>query len=119
MTCRPQRLTVNQPFPAFMAPMNARRRDGADEMAGPLIPRGATRLAGWRRQLTSLSGGLIAAVVAACIMVGGLEAWHAWASRATTIASDKIETANLARSLAQHVHDLVQAADVVLIHTRE
>lgn len=88
-------------------------------MAGPLITRGSAVLSGCRRRLASLPAALVAAVIAACIMVGGLEGWHAWESRSAMIEADKIELANLARSLAQHVHDLVQAADVVLIHMRE
>jgi diguanylate cyclase (GGDEF)-like protein/PAS domain S-box-containing protein len=71
------------------------------------------------RRIISLFGGLVTAVAAVCLMVAGLEGWHTWEARSITIAADKVETENLTRSLAQHAHDLVQAADVVLIGVRE
>jgi diguanylate cyclase (GGDEF)-like protein/PAS domain S-box-containing protein len=70
-------------------------------------------------RLTSLSGGLVIAVVIACLMIVGVEGWHAWESHSQIIAADEIDRTNLTRSLAQHAHDLVQAADVVLLHMRE
>lgn len=71
------------------------------------------------RRIISLFGGLVTAVAAVCLMVAGLEGWHTWEARAITIAADKVETENLTRSLAQHAHDLMQAADVVLAGVRE
>jgi len=68
---------------------------------------------------TSLSSALAITVVAVCLMVVGLEGWHTWDARITAIAADKVETANLSRSLAQHVHDLMQAVDVVASGVRE
>ncbi|MGD0102405.1 MAG: diguanylate cyclase [Rhodopila sp.] len=69
--------------------------------------------------LTSLSSGLAMTMVAVCLMVVGLEGWHTWDARTTAIAADKVETENLARSLAQHAHDLMQAVDIVVSGVRE
>ena len=52
------------------------------------------------RRLTSVSGGLAAAVIAACLMIVGVEGWHAWESRSQIIAADEIDRTNLTRSLA-------------------
>jgi diguanylate cyclase (GGDEF)-like protein/PAS domain S-box-containing protein len=63
-----------------------------------------------------------AVLVSACLMglaMVGLDGWRTWESRSVTIAEDKIETANLAQSLAQQTHDTIQAADTVLIGLRE
>jgi diguanylate cyclase (GGDEF)-like protein/PAS domain S-box-containing protein len=58
-------------------------------------------------------------VIAACVLAVGLESWPTWRGRTVAIRQDKIETANLARSLAQHAHDMVQTADAVLIGLSE
>jgi signal transduction histidine kinase len=71
------------------------------------------------RRRTSPLGTLVAAIVLVCLFIVGLEGWHTWEARAITIAADKVETENLARSLAQHLHDLAQTTDLVLIGIRE
>ena len=63
----------------------------------------------------SLYAGIIAGVLAACLALVGIDAWRTWQARDVVLADDKDETANLARSLAQHAHDLVQTTDVVLL----
>ena len=51
-------------------------------------------------------------------MLLAIAAWHSWKDRAAWIERDNAETANLARSLAQHAHDTIQAADAALIDLR-
>ena len=66
---------------------------------------------------------LHAAVLITTCLIGlaimALDGWRTWQSRADVIANDKIETANLARSLSQHAHDTIQTADTVLVGLRE
>jgi diguanylate cyclase (GGDEF)-like protein/PAS domain S-box-containing protein len=63
------------------------------------------------------------AVLLAVCLIGaailGLDGWRTWQSRVATVRDDKVETANLARSLAQHAHDAIQMADTVLVGLRE
>ena len=61
---------------------------------------------------------VVAAVVVVCALLVGLDAWRTWQDRPVQIAEDAAETANLARSLAQHAHDTMQAADTVLVGLR-
>ena len=63
----------------------------------------------------SLYAGMIAGMMATCLALVGIDAWRTWQARDVVLAEDKEETANLARSLAQHAHDLVQTTDVVLL----
>jgi diguanylate cyclase (GGDEF)-like protein/PAS domain S-box-containing protein len=63
-----------------------------------------------------------AVLISACFMglaMVVLDGWRTWDSWSVTIAEDKTETTNLARSLAQQTHDTIQAADTVLIGLRE
>ena len=62
---------------------------------------------------------LVAAIVVVCALLIGLDGWRTWQARSLQIAEDKAETANLARSLAQHAHDTMQAADTVLVGLRQ
>ena len=62
---------------------------------------------------------IIAAVVAVCVLVIGLDALRTWQMRDEIITADYAETANLARSLAQHAYDTLDIADVVLSGLRE
>lgn len=70
-------------------------------------------------RLPSLYTGLIAAVALICCLVVGLDGWHTWEARKITVAADEVETANLLRSLAQHAHDTMEAADAVVADIRE
>jgi diguanylate cyclase (GGDEF)-like protein/PAS domain S-box-containing protein len=77
-------------------------------------------MASWLRlRRRSLAAEVIGFVAVVCLVLIGLEGWHSWQGREQAVSEDKIETANLARSLAQHAHDTVQAADTVLIGLRE
>ena len=62
---------------------------------------------------------VIAAIVIVCTLLVDFDAWRTWQARSIQIAEDKAETANLARSLAQHAHDTMQAADTVLVGLRQ
>ena len=72
----------------------------------------------WRRRVT-LHAGIIAAVLAVCVLLLGLDGWSTWQAGEAAMAADKTETANLARSLAQHAHDTLHVADVILSGLRE
>lgn len=67
----------------------------------------------------SLNAGLVAVVLAVCLVLVGVDAWRTWQNRDTILAADMAETENLARSLAQHAHDLVQTTDVILLGLQE
>ena len=67
----------------------------------------------------SVSATIIAAIVVVCALLVGFDGWRTWQARSLQIAEDKAETANLARSLAQHAHDTMQAADTVLVGLRQ
>ena len=45
------------------------------------------------------------------MLLVGLDGWRTWQNRLRDIQEDKVETANLARSLAQHAHDAIAVAD--------
>jgi diguanylate cyclase (GGDEF)-like protein/PAS domain S-box-containing protein len=72
-----------------------------------------------RLKRRSLAADVIAFVGVLCLALSGLEGWHAWHARTLAIADDRVETSNLGRSLAQHAHDTVLAADTSLIGLRE
>ena len=72
----------------------------------------------WRHRV-SLHTGIIAAVLGVCLLLLGLDGWSTWQAGKAAITADKIETANLARSLAQHAHDTIHVADVMLSGLRE
>jgi diguanylate cyclase (GGDEF)-like protein/PAS domain S-box-containing protein len=71
------------------------------------------------RRRIPLHVGIVAAVLAVCLLLVGLDGWRTWQARAAAIADDKVETANLARSLAQHAHDIVHVADMTVSGVRE
>lgn len=71
------------------------------------------------RRRIPLHVGIAAAVLAVCLLLVGLDGWRTWQARDAAIAADKIETANLARSLAQHAHDIVHVADMTVSGVRE
>lgn len=72
-----------------------------------------------RRCEIPLHARIIAAVLAICLLLVGLDGCRTWQARADVIAADKVETANLARSLAQHAHDTLYVVDVILSGFRE
>jgi diguanylate cyclase (GGDEF)-like protein/PAS domain S-box-containing protein len=53
-------------------------------------------------------------MVASCVALVSLDAWRTWQARELVLNADRTETANLARSLAQHAHDMIEGVDVVL-----
>ncbi len=71
-----------------------------------------------RRRL-SLHARVVTSVLAFCLLLVGLDGWRTWQLRQITINADRTETADLARSLAQHAHDTLQTADAVLDGLRE
>ncbi|MGI3778990.1 MAG: sensor domain-containing diguanylate cyclase [Janthinobacterium lividum] len=70
-----------------------------------------------RARLLALA--LFVPVVLACCALVGLDGWRAWDARAAAVAADTVVTASLARSLAQHAHDTVQAVDGAVVALRE
>jgi len=71
------------------------------------------------RQRVSLHARLIAAVLVTCLLLVGLDGWRTWQNRLRDIAEDKVETANLAKSLAQHAHDAIAVADNAVFAIRD
>jgi diguanylate cyclase (GGDEF)-like protein/PAS domain S-box-containing protein len=67
----------------------------------------------------SLQVAVLVAVFTIGLAMMGLDGWRTWQARAAAIAADRIETANLAKSLAEHTHDILQMADTVLLDLRE
>ncbi len=72
-----------------------------------------------RRRRIPLHVGIIAAVLFMCLLLLVLDGWRTWQMREATIAADKIETANLTRSLAEHAHDTFAVADLLTLGLRE
>ncbi len=72
-----------------------------------------------RRRARLLPAAMFVTVALACCALVGLDAWRAWDARAGAIAADNVVTGSLARSLAQHAHDTVQAVDGALVALRE
>lgn len=66
----------------------------------------------------SLHACVVVGIVVICALLVGIDGWRTWQARSIQIAEDKTETANLARSLAQHAHDMMQATDTVLVGLR-
>ena len=62
---------------------------------------------------------LVVSLVVVCGSLIGLDGWHSLQARDTALADDESETANLARSLSQHIHDTVQSVDTIIIGLRE
>ena len=71
------------------------------------------------RRASSLTVRVVGAVALACVLLVGVDGWRTWQQRQAAIADDKTETENLARSLAQHAHDLVQTADTAVMGLRD
>jgi PAS domain S-box-containing protein len=71
-----------------------------------------SRRSGW------LHVGVIVFVLAVCLLLVGTDVWRTWQDRTRAISENRIETTNLATSLAQHAHDVVQAADAALFAIR-
>ncbi len=72
----------------------------------------------WRREIP-LHARIVAIVLAICLLLVGLDGFRTWQARRDVIAADKVETANLARSLAQHAHDNLDVVGVILSGFRE
>ncbi len=72
-----------------------------------------------KRVQSSLTARVIAVVTLACVLLMTLDGWHVWQGRKVSIVEDQMETENLARSLAQHAHDLVQTADTAVMGLRD
>lgn len=62
---------------------------------------------------------MLVAMVLGCTAIVGLDGWRTLESRSDVIRSDQEETANLARSLAQHAHDTFHLVDTILQGLRE
>ena len=62
---------------------------------------------------------MLAFVVVVCLALVGVDGYRLWGARQAKLEEARRETANLARSLAQHARASVQAADTVLLGLRE
>lgn len=67
----------------------------------------------------SIHTGIALAIFILCGSLLALDSLRTWQARVTVLSSDKLETANLARSLAQHAHDTIQTADSILLGLQE
>jgi len=64
--------------------------------------------------------GLIAVlVIISCLLFLVLNAWPTWEARSLALTADQQATSNLARSLAEHAHGTIQAAETALLDIRE
>ncbi len=70
------------------------------------------------RSHRSLYGAVVGVMVLVWMMLVGIAAWRSWQDRAAWIERDTAETANLARSLAQHAHDVIRTADTTVVDLR-
>ncbi len=66
-----------------------------------------------------LPAALLVSLVSVGLLQVGIDGWRAMRMHAAAVASDETQTANLARSLAGQVHDLVRAADMIAVGLRE
>ncbi len=75
----------------------------------------------WRDALPrpSLAARVLWAVALCCALLLGVDGWRTWQRREALIAGDMVDTANLARSLSQHAHDLVRTADTAVMGLRD
>lgn len=76
------------------------------------------RSASFPRRQRSLTAAVVGAMVLVWVMLVGIAAWRSWQDRAAWIERDHADTANLARSLAQHAHDAIQTADTAVLDLR-
>ena len=67
---------------------------------------------GWR---LSASATTVAFVLSVCAVLIGHEAFRIWTSRDAALHDARKDTANLARSLAQHAEDTIRTVDALLI----
>ncbi len=77
------------------------------------------RAAWYEVHARSFSLVLLLSVVLACGTLVGFDIWRTRDEGVAIIARDMAETANLARSMAQHAHDIVQSVDTAVIDVRE
>ena len=69
----------------------------------------------WASARFSSYPGMLAFVAVACLALVGMGGYRLWDARQAKLDEARRETVNLARSLAQHAEDAVQAADTVLL----
>ena len=62
---------------------------------------------------------LLAGVLAACVLLLGLDGWRTLQERHEVIMRDEAESATLARALAQQALDVVQTVDAAVAGVRE
>jgi len=62
---------------------------------------------------------MVVALAMGCMTIVGLDGWRTLESRRDVICGDQEETANLARSLAQHARDTFHLVDTILQGLRE
>ncbi len=67
----------------------------------------------------SLHAKMVMLIALICVALMGLDGWRTWQNRAAQIAETSVSTANLARSLAQHAHDTLQAVDTAVLGLRQ
>lgn len=86
-------------------------------------PAGEPRVTAIRTQRASARpsshAGLFALVAAVCLALVGTAGYRLWDARGAALDEARRETANLARSLAQHAQDAIDGADTVLLGLRE
>lgn len=54
-------------------------------------------------------------VVLVCVAIAGMHAWQSWNSRAVDLKNARTYSGNIAKALAQHAYDSVQAIDGLLL----
>ena len=62
---------------------------------------------------------VIVATCIICMLIAAIGVWQDQQSRSLRIFSHREEASNLAKGLAQHTHDEIQAADHILVSVRE
>lgn len=55
-------------------------------------------------------------VVLACMVIIGLYSWQSWNARRSDLDGAKVSTGNMAKALAQHANDAIQATDGLLLN---
>lgn len=73
----------------------------------------------WLFYRPSLFVQAVGLVLLACLLLVGVDLSRLWSARQSQLAQTQVETANLARSLAQYSHEVLQEADIVLLGLRE
>ncbi|MCA1324792.1 GGDEF domain-containing protein [Herbaspirillum sp. alder98] len=54
-------------------------------------------------------------VVLVCLAIGGTHIWQSWSARLSDVKNAQTYAGNMARALAQHANDAVQASDGILL----